>query len=151
MILIWLAPFISCSRTRRSISGTPSATALTPAASMWLAGVEGMRGSSWTMRKSPCPEVCEIIAPEGKMCGPSTMPWSIAVFRAKDGPPASRTVVKPRISVAPASRPAIRRAGSWVSAATWVAATSVACQWQSMSPGITARPPQSTTSASAGP
>jgi len=31
--------------------------------------------------------------------GPSTMPSSIAVFRPQSLPPASRTVVKPRISI----------------------------------------------------
>lgn len=52
--------------------------------------------ASW--RKSPCPEVWEIMAPEGKMRGPVTRPRSMAIFRPKAGPPTSRTAVKPRIS-----------------------------------------------------
>ena len=44
------------------------------------------------------------------MRGPSMMPWSIARFRPNAGPPTSRTVVKPRISVSVASSPAARLA-----------------------------------------
>ncbi len=87
------------------------------------------------------------------MRGPGTTPRSIAIFTPKAGPPTSRTVVNPRWSVAPASRPAIRCTNpiSCVSAACWLTATSVACQCASISPGITAPPRQSIRSASCGP
>ena len=42
------------------------------------------------------------------MRGPATRPSSMARFRGKEGPPMSRTVVKPRISVSVASTPATR-------------------------------------------
>ena len=60
------------------------------------------------MRKSPWPEVTVIIAPEGQIRGPSTTPLSMACLRPKLGPPRSRTLVKPRMSVALASAPASR-------------------------------------------
>ena len=93
------------------------------------------------------------MAPLGKMRGPVTAPLSMASFSPKAGPPRSRTVVKPRINVAPASRPDIRwmKPMSCVSAAIWRTPTSVACQWQSIRPGMTARPPQSMRRASCGP
>ena len=42
------------------------------------------------------------------MRGPATTPSSMARLSPNAGPPMSRTVVKPRISVAVASAPAIR-------------------------------------------
>lgn len=42
----------------------------------------------------------------GEYPGPATIPSSIARFRPKTGPPASRIVVNPRSSVRSASRPA---------------------------------------------
>lgn len=70
----------------------------------------------------------EMLAPEGKMRGLVTSPLSIAIFSPNTGPPISR-----------------------VSATIWLTHASVACQWKSMRPGITDRPPQSVTSASCGP
>jgi len=65
MILIWLAPSISGSRTRRSTSVSPSAIAAIPARSARLGSLCAVRGRSVRMRKSPCPDVWEIMAPEG--------------------------------------------------------------------------------------
>lgn len=121
--------------------------------SSWPAGVPGLRGRSARRRTSPRPEVCEIIAPPGKMRGPGITSRSIASSRPKAAPPTSRTVVKPRSRQASASCPATRwmKPTSAVSAVTMSTPTRVACQWQSISPGITARPPQERRSASAGP
>jgi hypothetical protein len=88
----------------RTSSGL-SATMLPPTCSMRLS-VPILRGSSDNWRKSPCPLVTVMKAPEGKMRGPGTIPSSIACFRPNIGPPTSRTVVKPRISVSVASAPA---------------------------------------------
>jgi hypothetical protein len=59
---------------------------LPPSFSASLSGVLGDHGSSVRLRKSPCPLVCEIIAPEGQMRGPLTTPPSMAFFRLKLGP-----------------------------------------------------------------
>ena len=110
--------------------------------SMRLCGAPMVRGSSKGWRKSPCPLVTVIMAPEGQMRGPTTMPMSMACFRPQTGPPRSRTVVKPRISVSVASAPASRlmKPTSPMIAATGVGRTSMVCQWASMSPGIRVRP-----------
>lgn len=65
MILIWLAPSMSCSRTRRSTSASPSAIIAMPALSAALSVLCAVRGTSVRMRKSPWPDVCEIMEPEG--------------------------------------------------------------------------------------
>jgi len=57
MILIWLAPSINCSRTRRRTSASPSAMAEMPACSATLSVVPAVRGRSERWRKSPCPDV----------------------------------------------------------------------------------------------
>ena len=58
------------------------------------------------LAKSPCPPVTVIKAPEGKIRGPTMTPKSMELFSPNTGPPTSRTVVKPRISVSVASTPA---------------------------------------------
>ena len=63
--LIWLAPCRSCSRARSRTSSGLSAMAAMPSSSEWLSGPPGSRGSSNRKRKSPWPDVCEIIAPDG--------------------------------------------------------------------------------------
>ena len=77
------------------------------------------------------------------MRGPTTTPASIACFSPKTGPPMSRTVVKPRISVSVASSPAMRllKPTSPLIDCAGVGRTSIACQWASISPGISVRPP----------
>ena len=57
----------------------------------------------------------------------------------------SRTVVKPRISVSVASSPATRllKPTSPLIDCAGVGRTSIACQWASISPGISVRPPPS--------
>lgn len=79
-----------------------------PAASPMLGADLPVRGSSLRMRKSPWPEVCETIAPEGKIRGPAACPSSIARLSANAGPPTSRTVVNPRSRVRSASFAATR-------------------------------------------
>ena len=81
------------------------------------------------------------------MRGPATTPASIACFSPKTGPPMSRTVVKPRIRVSVASAPAMRLLkpmSPWIDSAG-VGRTSIACQWASMSPGISVPPAPSIT------
>ena len=63
--LIWLAPCRNCSLARSRTSSGLSAMAATPMASDWLSGPPRVRGTSKENRKSPCPEVCEMRAPEG--------------------------------------------------------------------------------------
>src|SRR5262245_23946114 len=86
-----------------------------------------------------------MMAPDGKMRGPATVPSSMARLSPKAGPPTSRTVVNPRISVAVASAPAtrLRWPMSPVSNCAGVGRTSIVCQWLSINPGISVRPPPS--------
>lgn len=66
------------------------------------------RDLSSGVRKSPWPEVWEIIAPDGHTRGPLACPASMAALSGKIGPPISRTEVKPRISISPAEVSAAR-------------------------------------------
>jgi hypothetical protein len=63
--LICEAPCISCSRALTRTSSGLSATMLPPSFSMRDAGAPIVRGSSDSWRKSPCPPVTVMIAPEG--------------------------------------------------------------------------------------
>src|SRR6516162_4015738 len=76
------------------------------------------------------------------MRGPAVIPSSIARLRPKDGPPTSRTVVNPRISVSVASAPATKFAYPTSHAPTseWGGRTNIVCQCASISPGISVRP-----------
>src|SRR5262245_16465947 len=76
------------------------------------------------------------------MRGPAVIPSSIARLRPKDGPPTSRTVVNPRISVSVASAPATRFAypTSHTPTSEWGGRTNIVCQCASISPGIRVRP-----------
>jgi hypothetical protein len=102
-----------------------------------------VRGRADNRRKSPWPLVTVMIAPDGKMRGPETTPSSIARLRPNVGPPTSRTVVKPRISVSDASAPATRLLKPTSPSIAWagVGRISIACQCASISPGISVRPP----------
>ena len=55
------------------------------------------RSCGW--RRSPWPEVWLTKAPDGQMRGPGILPASMAALSSKIGPPASRTLVKPRSRV----------------------------------------------------
>jgi len=104
--LIWLAPRISCSRTRTRSSSGVSAMALSPITSWRDPGWPTVRGRSDASRKSPWPLVTVIIAPDGQMRGPSACPASMAAFSPHTAPPTSRTVVNPRSRVLRDSAPA---------------------------------------------
>jgi succinate dehydrogenase hydrophobic anchor subunit len=75
----------------------------------------------------------------------------MAVLIPQSAPPVSRTVVKPRSSMARnrvAARAAIRVSGI-ASMKRTLTSLWMACTWQSISPGIKVRLPQSITTASA--
>ena len=59
------APSSSCSRTRMRTSSGESAIMLPPSTSLRVSGPPITRGSSVGLRKSPCPPVMVIIAPDG--------------------------------------------------------------------------------------
>ena len=84
------------------------------------------------------------------MRGPMLTPSSMARLSPVTGPPRSRTVVKPRIKVASASRAASRwrYEGSAVSRSGMGVAAMKACQCASMRPGISTRPSAAMTSTS---
>src|SRR5262245_4329805 len=85
------------------------------------------------------------------MRGPTMCPVSIAVLIPQSAPPVSRTVVKPRSSIARsrvAARAVIKVSGS-ASMKRTLTSLWIACTWQSISPGIKVRLPQSITVASA--
>src|SRR5262245_30029290 len=92
-----------------------------------------------------------MMAPDGKMRGPTTVPSSMARLSPNAGPPTSRTVVNPRISVSVASAPAtrLRWPMSPASRSAGVVRTSIVCQCMSISPGISVRPPPSMRTVSA--
>src|SRR6266852_2468209 len=85
-----------------------------------------------------------------KRRGPSISPCSTAAFSPQSAPPVSRTVVNPRSSIAriaTAARAVIRVSGT-CSSCRMSTSLSVTWTWQSISPGISVRPPQSITEAS---
>ncbi len=151
MILIWSAPIWSCSRTAVRTLSTPSTTRVL--AMRWQPQDDTGCSRSLRGRKSPWPPVGLSGEPLTKRRGPTTapsMPSSTACFSAWSAPPASRTLVKPRRSMP-------RRIGSersttvaWASCemSPRLMCENVTCTWQSISPGITVRPPASITSAS---
>ena len=63
--LIWEAPCMSCSRVRRRTSSGLSATMAPPSCSMRVSMPPIVRGRSVSWRKSPCPLVTVITAPDG--------------------------------------------------------------------------------------
>ncbi len=69
----------------------------------------------------------------------------MACFNGNDGPPRSRTVVKPRIRVRSAWALAASKMKpmSAVSSAVTGRPAKTVCQWASIRPGISTRPPQS--------
>jgi hypothetical protein len=79
-------------------------------------------------------------------------PESIAFFSGKEGPPRSRTVVKPRIRVRSAWALAERKTKpmSAVSSCAGLRLANITCQCASIRPGISTRPPQSISRAPSG-
>lgn len=69
----------------------------------------------------------------------------MACLRPKTGPPASRTLVKPRSSMSFAAFAAatFTKPMSPVSTASWGIVANMRCTWASMRPGISVRPPPS--------
>jgi hypothetical protein len=65
MTLIWLAPRRRFSRVAVSTSSRPSAMKPAPSSSPRDTVPPKRRERSFGSRESPCPEVCEIIAPLG--------------------------------------------------------------------------------------
>ena len=148
MIFTWVAPRRSSSRAALRTAGTPSATCEKPFEWIWHAHrlTASERGV-----KSPWPPVWESVRPEKNRRGPFTSPRRTASAIPQSAPPASRTVVKPRRSIASSTRPA-SRATSVVGRPCIAARFSVvmvAWTWASISPGISVRPRASIRSAPA--
>lgn len=148
--LICEAPWKSRSRTL--IPSSPTLSVIAPLMVSNMLSRAGSRGTSRGMRRSACPPVVVIIAPDGKMRGPGITPVSIACLKEKTGPPRSRTVVKPRCRVRLASAVELVNmvAGSPDRRAVTGTAQNSVCQCASMRPGISMRPPQSMIVASTG-
>src|ERR1700761_480325 len=81
------------------------------------------------------------------MRGPGISPWSTARLMLNTGPPASRTVVNPRISVAvAASEPCTARSPRSAASMAWSGIElSEMWAWASIRPGISTRPPPAIT------
>ena len=95
--------------------------------------------------ESEWPPVGPIDWPAMKTRGPTICPVSIAVLMPQSAPPVSRTVVKPRSSMA-RNRVAARAVSSVSGIASMkrtLTSLWMACTWQSISPGISVRLPQS--------
>ena len=82
-------------------------------------------------------------APDGQMRGPGTRPASMPRFSPNTGPPRSRMLVKPRISMSLAALTAatLTKPMSPVSTATCGTVANMMCVWASIRPGISVRPP----------
>ncbi len=144
MILMWSAPWRSCSRTARRTSVTPSAIAMvkTMAFSVGQPPPRSVR-----RRGSLCPLVWPMARPAMKSRGPGRYPRSTASRMPQSAPPVSRTVVKPRSSMARMSGAAraVRRVSGTASSARMLTSGRNTWTWQSISPGMSVRPPTSTT------
>ena len=139
MILIWLAPFMISSRTAKRTLSTPSTTrAKAPTR------LEQPQGSITSLRgrPSPCPPVCDSARPDAKMRGPSTMSVRVASAKFQSPPPASRTVVKPRISMPFMMGKARKVANTlgWLAVMLRFRCAAITCTWQSIRPGIRVLP-----------
>ncbi len=106
--------------------------------------------TSVRLRGSECPPVGPIACPAMNSRGPAIAPSSTACFNPQSAPPVSRTVVNPRASMSRmlAAARAVPSVNGTASRFRVLTAVSMTCTWLSISPGITTRPPQSTTSAS---
>ena len=102
-------------------------------------------------RWSLCPLVCPMARPAMKSRGPTRWPWATASRIPQSAPPVSRTVVNPRSSIArisPAARAVMSVSGT-ASSARRLTSERKTWAWQSISPGMSTRPPHSTTVAPA--
>ncbi len=128
---------------------TPSATLPSmPAAPQQMQPVLPWKNAG---RGSPWPPVCVIARPAMKRRGPVKCPRSTACTSPVSAPPASRTVVKPRLSIAARMSfacAAISVCGSSVSRKK-SGIVAVTCTWASIRPGSSVRPARSITCASA--
>jgi hypothetical protein len=100
------------------------------------------------------PPVWQIARPEMNSRGPVNRSCSTASRKPRSAPPASRTLVKPRISMPRmmlAAAAAMNEAGSTrLAARPELTRTALTWTWQSINPGRIVRPPMSTTSAPLG-
>ncbi len=140
------APARSSSRAARRTASTPSHRRPMAPTRCW-----NQPRSSARWRLSQCPPVWLSALPEITSRGPATTPAACASTRPRSAPPTSRTVVKPRISIAPMICPA-RSAASDEGCAAFAPRSAMAATtwtWASIRPGISTRPPRSTRSAAA--
>ena len=148
MILIWSAPWRISSRTARRTSSGPSASDSVKAMALQQrhGGAPSVRrrGSLW-------PPVGPMARPEMNRRGPGRSPPSTAALMPQSAPPVSRTVVKPR-SIMPrisgAAR-AVMSVSGMCSRFRMFTSLRYTCTWQSISPGMSVRPPPSITVAPA--
>ena len=149
MILIWSAPWRICSRTARRTSSAPSASDMVKA--MALQQRHGGGAPSVRRRESLWPPVGPMARPEMNRRGPGRSPPSTAALMPQSAPPVSRTVVKPR-SIMPrisgAAR-AVMSVSGMFSRFRMFTSLRYTCTWQSISPGMSVRPPPSITVAPA--
>ena len=127
------------SRTASRTLSTPSTTrAKAPTR------LEQPQGSITSLRgrPSPWPPVCDSARPEAKMRGPSTMSVRVASAKFQSPPPASRTVVKPRMSM-PFMMGRARKVANtlgWLAVTLRFKCAAMTCTWQSIKPGIRVLP-----------
>ena len=131
----------------RSSSRAANRTASTPSHSRPMAPTRCCNGarSSERIRLSQWPPVWLSALPEITSRGPCTAPIACASTRPRSAPPTSRTVVKPRASIAPMICPA-RSAASDDGCAALAAKSAIdatTCTCASIRPGISTRPPRS--------
>ena len=146
MIFTWSQPCRISSRTVRRTSAVPSARHMANAS----ASQHGQRTPRSVRRRlSEWPPVGPMARPATKSLGPAISPSSTAWRKPQSAPPVSRIEVKPRSSEAPsdAIACAVISVTGWLSSLPRETSFSTTCTWQSISPGISVRPPQSTTSA----
>src|SRR5258708_11833056 len=148
MIFTWSAPWRICSRADLRTSSTPWATA-----DLNCRPLQQTHSPPRLVRRreSECPPVGPMDWPAMNSLGPVICSVSIAVLMPQSAPPVSRTVVKPRSSMA-RNRVAARAVTSVIGIASrkrTLTSLWMACTWQSISPGINVRWPQSMTLAPA--
>src|SRR5262249_5440490 len=100
-------------------------------------------------RVSLCPPVGPMARPAMKRRGPGRSPWATPSRMPQSAPPVSRTVVKPRSSIArmAAAPPAVIKGSGIASRARMFTSEMYTWAWQSIRPGMSVRPPTSNTAA----
>ena len=148
MIFTWSAPWRICSRAALRTSSEPSAIA-----DLNCRPLQQAQPLSTSVRRRPSewPPVGPIDWPAMNRRGPTRWPCSTPVLMPQSHPPVSRTVVKPRSSMARSrvAARAVSRVSGIASMKRMLTSLWMTCTWQSIRPGISVRPPQSTTAASA--